>query len=140
MKTENNNVADLLKSAIQDSLTTYESFNSGNYLGDIYIYYNSKDQTLCFFDDIENKLVEKTVVFQEEKLIKILKSVLKEMEKDRAFNKKFIYKPFTVNFVDKDFTILEELIFIDDDTIQLDNEVWSNMDEELNNFFTNLMK
>ena len=148
MKTINKSLEELLKSGILDSLSNYESSNDGNFLSDIYLHYNPDNQTLSFFDDIEKELIcinlsEKDIHFQGD-FIKELKhsakKVLKELENDKVFNREFIYKPFTVNLVDEDFIILDELIFIDDDTVQLDNEIWNNLDKELDSFFNDLMK
>ena len=39
----------------------------------------------------------------------------------------------------EDFTIIEELLFIDDELIQLDSALLENLDEELNNFLAELL-
>ncbi|MCC8147099.1 MAG: hypothetical protein LIO93_11855 [Bacteroidales bacterium] len=147
MKT-NKNLEDLLKSAIQDSLATYGASNDGNYIGDLYIYYNEENQSLTFFDDMEQELLcillsENSIQFQTNPLKEIKYAsgkVLKELVNEKAFDKEYIYKPFTVDLVDEDFTILEELIFIDDDTLKLDNELWNDLDKDLDDFFNDLMK
>lgn len=148
MKTVNKNLEELVKSGILDSLSKYKAHNDGGLLSDIYLYYNPDTRTITFFDDVEMELIcitlpEKEISIQGDgakELRLITKKVLKELQNEKAFQQDFIYTPFTVNWVNEDFMIVEELLFIDNDTIQLNNELWNNMDQELDKFFNDLMK
>jgi hypothetical protein len=148
MKAINKSLEPVLKVAIADSLKNYKLMSDGNFLSDLYIYYDGEGQTLAFFDDVEQELLSVNlgdknvdIVSDSQKEVKITaKSVLRELEKENVFEEKFICKPFSVSLVDSDFIVIEELIFIDDDTLKLDGDFWGNVDKELNAFLKNLMQ
>jgi hypothetical protein len=149
MKAINKSLEPVLKAAIETSLKNYELQSAGNFLGDLYLYYDWDNQTLSFFDDVEKELftinlndediVEDTDNFQQE-VRNTAKQVLKELEKENAFNSEFICKPFAVSMIDNDFIIMEELIFVDDNTLKLDGNLWTGLDNELDEFLKNLMQ
>jgi hypothetical protein len=138
----------VLKSAIVGSLKNYQLTNRGSFLGDLYMCYDEENQTITFFDDVERELLavnltDKDIVldvnsFKEVKIS--AKAALKELERETVFEKNFIHKPFTVSMVDCDFIVIDELIFVDDETLKLDDDFWINLDKELNNFLKDLMK
>lgn len=148
MKSINKSLEDVLESAISESLAAYETSNDGNFLADLYIYYNEEGYSITFYDDVEKELLSlnldgrgiESLENAPKELKHAFKKVLKRQEQEKVFDKEFIYKPFTVNLVDEDFLIVEELIFIDDDTVQLDHDLWNNLDKELDDFFNDLMK
>jgi hypothetical protein len=148
MKGANKSLAVILKSAIADSLKNYQLTNESGFLGDLYICYNEENQTIAFFDDVEEELLTVNLndidtisgvdSFKEVKVA--AKVVLKELEKETVFAKDFIHKPFTVSLIDKDFIVIDELIFIDDDTLKMDEDFWINLDKDLDVFLKNLLK
>jgi hypothetical protein len=144
----NKSLEPVLKSAILESLKNYDLTNDGSFLGDLYIYYDGENQTLTFFDDVEKELLAVNLndedILPDAELQREIKHtaqfVLKELEKEKAFDTGFICKPFTVSMVDSDFIVEEELIFIDDDTLKLEGDLWSGLDKELDDFLKNLMQ
>ena len=76
----------------------------------------------------------------EKQLSQTLQYVLQNLEAKNFFDRNFIFKPFTVSSVDRDFIVGEELIFVDDDTLKIDGELLSGLDDELNSFFKELME
>ena len=56
-----------------------------------------------------------------------------------VFDKIFIEKPFSVSLVNDGFDVVEELLFLDDDTLKLDDELWKDMDKELDAFLRDLL-
>jgi hypothetical protein len=148
MKGANRSLEVAIKSAIVDSLKNYQLTNADGFLGDLYLCYDSENQMIAFFDDVEKELLtinlnDRDILLGNNsfKEIKVAaKVVLKELEKETVFEKDFIHKPFTVSLVDRDFIIIDELIFIDDDTLKLDEDFWVSLDKELDNFLKDLMK
>jgi hypothetical protein len=148
MKGTNKSLEVALKSAIVDSLKNFQLTNDDGFLNDLYLCYDSENQTIAFFDDVEKELLtinlnDKDILlgansFKEVKLA--AKAVLKELEKETVFEKDFIHKPFTVSLIDRDSIVIDELIFIDDDTLKLDEDFWVSLDKELDNFLKDLMK
>ena len=142
-------LASVFQSGVIESLKNYEKSNDDNFLGDLYIYYNKDSQTLTFFDDIEKELLEirlaeKNIAWKDDdsrdEIEFTAKEVLKKLEKENFFDKKFIHKPFSVSLVDSDFIVMEELIYLDDETLKIDADLWSNLDKELDSFLKELMK
>jgi hypothetical protein len=148
MKGTNKSLESVLKTAIEDSLENYQMTNDGSFLGDLYLHYNAENQTIMFFDDVENELLtvnlsDKDIILDihSSKAIKFAaKAALKELEKEAVFEKDFIHKPFSVSMIDSDFIVIDELIFIDDETMKLEGDFWVNLDKELDDFLKDLMK
>jgi hypothetical protein len=148
MKAVNKSLEPVLRSAVAESLKNYARTNDGNFLSDLYLYYDAGNQTLVFFDDLEKELFsihlhDTTVVWGEDILQEIkdtTRYVLRGMKEERAFDKEFIYKPFTVGMVDADFIVEDELFFVDDRTHKAGSDLWPEINRELDEFFKNLMK
>jgi hypothetical protein len=148
MKAINKSLEPVLKSAILESLKNYDLTNDGSFLGDLYIYFDGENQTLTFFDDVEKELFAVNLSDEDslsdaelqQEIKNTAQFVLKELEKEKAFDTEFICKPFTVSMVDSDFIVEEELIFIDDNTLKLEGDLWSGLDKELDDFLKNLMQ
>ena len=143
----NKDLEPVLKLAVEKSLKNYEFASEGGFLGDLGIYYDKETQTLVLFDDMEKELHKvileefiKASDITEAEIEDTVKAVLKELEKENSFNKSFISKPFTVNLIDDDFSVIAELIFIDDETLKLDKDIWPDLDKELNEFLKELLK
>ena len=126
-----------LKSAVNIALKNYQKLNLENSLSDLHIFFDEENDALTFFDDMENQLY--SIDWNETDIASSLKKALQEQNKDGIFNQEFIFKPFSVNLIDENFLINEELIFIDDENIQLDNSIWTALDKELDDFFSDLM-
>jgi hypothetical protein len=147
MKIVNKSLEPVLRSAVAESLKNYERANDGSFLGALYIYYDAENQTLVFFDDEEEELLsvqpgEVSVAWGEDIMQEIKDTahhVLKVMKDEHVFDKDFICKPFTVGLVDGGFIVEEELISVDDAS-RANNDLWSGINRELNDFLKNLMK
>ena len=148
MKSVNKSFEPVLRSAVMESLKHYEHANNDNFLSDLYLCYNAENQMITFFDSIEKELFslvlnEAPVVWNMDVLQEIkdtAKQVLKVLKDERAFDREFISKPFTVSLVDSDFMVEEELFFLDDPTVKTGGDLWPGINRELDEFFKNLMK
>ncbi|MCL1938970.1 MAG: hypothetical protein FWF52_11320 [Candidatus Azobacteroides sp.] len=148
MKAINKSLESELKVAVVKSLENYQLADAGGSLSDLYIYYDVENQMLNFFDDTENplysvNLTDKNILLDDDSLKEVrfaAKFVLKELEKEHVFEKKFICKPFSVNLIDADFIVTDELIFIDDDTLKLEGDFWGHVEKELNTFLKGLIQ
>ena len=130
-----------LKSAVNIALKNYQKQSPESSLSDLLVFFDEENDALTFFDDLENQLysIDWNETEEETETSSLLKKALQEQDKDGFFNQNFIFKPFSVNLVDENFLINEELIFIDDENIQLDNKIWTALDKELDDFFNDLM-
>jgi hypothetical protein len=148
MKVINKGLEPVLKSAIAESLQNYDRANEDSFLNDLYLYYDAENQTVTFFDDVERELFTVNLsdenvdweIDSQRELQYTAKAVLKELEASDVFKREFIHKPFTASLIDSDFIVMEELIYIDDDTLKLEEDLWMEVDKELDDFLKNLMK
>lgn len=151
MNADKNILRSAIKSGIKEALSVFDKKNQGDTLSDVYIRIDEDNSKICIFDDMENLLTEKNIeVWTEDEssdesllekvFVKTAKSALQELNKEGAFNKEFLFKPFSINLVDEHFIISEELLFLDDDNLKLDSEALINLDKELDDFLQNLMK
>jgi hypothetical protein len=140
MKLINKTQVSLLEIAMRESLKNYESKKEGNSLGDLYLYYDNEENILFFYDDLEVLLNEVQLSPEEKLNYSMLRFVLQELNKANFFDKDYIIKPFTVSLIDKDFIVVEELFFLDDDAIKLEGNIWTEMEKDLDNFLKNLLK
>ena len=134
-------LASILGTAIRESLTNYESKRNGNSLGDLYLYHNTDDNTLVIYDDTNMALNE--IQLTNERYFNIahtLRQVLYQAGKERLFDRNYITRPFAASLVDKDFTVLEELFFLDDDMVKVSNAYWKTIEKDLDDFLDNLLK
>jgi len=131
----------ILEIAIRESLTNYESIEDSNSLGDLYIYHDIEDNSLVICDYADHVL--NSVQLPDKQVLNLthsLRQVLQQAGKERLFERDYIIKPFTVSLVDKDFVVIEELFFLDDDSVKLDNTIWANIEKDLDDFIENLLK
>ena len=140
MKLINKTQAPLLEIAIRESLKNYESKRGVNSLGDLYLYYDNEENILFCYDDLENLLNEVQLPSDEKLSYSTLRFVLQELNRAGLFDKEYIIKPFAVSLTDKDFVVSEELFFLDDDTVKLKGDIWTEMEKDLDSFLKNLLQ
>jgi hypothetical protein len=140
MKIINKSLFPVLENAIRESLKNYESSNEGNSLSDLYLYHDKEEAKLSIYDDLENLLNEISLQRGDGINTATFRFVCQQLEQTHLFEKEYINKPFTISLIDESFIVLEELIFIDDDTLKLGEDIWVNLDKELDDFLKNLME
>ena len=148
MNATNEQLISAIESAIKDGLNHFEVQNKADTLSDLYLYFDEENAALIVYDDVENRLTDVELdnfaefsgQSYEKELIEAGKIAAENLDKVDFFNKEYILKPFAISLVDADFIVSEELIFIDDETLKLDNSLLENLDKELNDFLKELMK
>ena len=131
----------LLEIAITESITNYEAKEESNSLSDLYLYHDSEENSLTIYDDTEYELNK--IQLPDDRsfnLIHTLRQALQYEGREGFFDRSYIVKPFTVSLVDKDFIVLEELFFLDEDTIKVEDTLWKNIEKDLDNFLKNLLQ
>ena len=134
-------LAPILELAIKEGLANYESKEDSNSLEDLYLYHDREDNSLIIYDDTDYVLNK--VQLPNDKsfnLVHILRQVLQQAGKKQLFEKDYIVKPFTVSLIDKDFIVLEELFFLDDDTIKINDAMWAKIEKDLDDFLEKLLQ
>ena len=140
-ETMNKVLASVLEIAIKEGLTNYEAKEESDSLSDLYIFHDEEDNSLAIYDEMDHELNKIQLPDEQSfNLVHTLRQVLQHEGKERLFAKKYIVKPFTVSLIDKDFVVLEELFFWDDDTIKIEDTLWKNIEKDLDNFIEHLLK
>ena len=133
--------ASIFEIAIKESIVNYESIEDSSSLGDMYLYHDTEDNSLVIYDDAEHIL--NRVQLSDNHILNLaytLRQVLQQAGRERLFERDYILKPFSVSLVDKDFAVIEELYFLDDDTKKYNNTIWTNIEKDLDEFIENLLQ
>lgn len=143
------NPASLIKATFQQAIGTLATDYKGSSLTDIFIVVDKESGEVAFYDDEENKVGE-IVVFDwvnkvddldDEEVISILRDVTTELDGDDMFSSLDLFKPFSVNYSDDSFSVIEELLLINDDSIvKIDNDLMEKFDREFDEFLDKLLK
>lgn len=118
-------------------------------LSDMYVCVRFDDLSMAIYDDMDN-ILEQTTIDEwdelrseqtdfEEEVIKALRSVLNNDRMKKAFESLDLVGPFSVILINEEHEHLEDLVTFDKDTVFLDNDLLSNWDKDLDDFFEKLM-
>lgn len=149
MSANNAKVQSVIETTFTTAIAKLTSDDSGKYFSDLYMQADPESGELLIFDD-EERLLEKTVIFDwvgcsceedvfNKQVIVSLKSVLSILIAKNAFEHPSFMKPFSVSFTDEDFVVVEELLFLDDDMLRVDDPLLKDLDAELDEFLANLL-
>ena len=130
-------VQSLIENAFTSAIEKLAKDESGNFISDLYVQADAESGELQIYDD-EEHLIEKIVIFD----------WVNSNEEENAFNKRVaasvkaaprFMKPLSVSLTDEDFVVIEELLFIDDDMLRLDDPLLKDLDADLDDFLANLL-
>lgn len=122
---------------------------NGNYISDIYVQADQETGELQIYDE-EEALVDKTVIFdwvnntEEEdvfarRVSDIVRSVLTGLVSKNVFDNPRFIKPLSVSLTDESFVVIEELLFLDDENLRLDDPLLKDLDADLDEFLSKLL-
>lgn len=142
-------VQSLIENAFTSAIEKLAKDESGNFVSDLYVQVDAENGELQIYDD-EEHLIEKVVIFdwvnlnEEEnafnkRVAASIKAVLTILSTKKVFDIPRFMKPLSVSLTDEDFVVIEELLFIDDDTLRLDDPLLKDLDADLDDFLTNLL-
>ena len=149
MSTNNSKVQTVIEAAFQTAIDRLAADTAGNLISDLYVQVDQETGELQIYDE-EEHLIEKTIIYDwvnsqeaEEQFVKrvvgILKNVLATFATKNSFDAPRFLKPFSVSLTDEDFVVVEELIFLDDDLLRLDDPLLQNLDKDLDDFLAKLL-
>ena len=118
-------------------------------MANLYVQADAESGELQIYDD-EEHLIEKIVIFdwvnsnEEEnafnkRVAASVKAVLTILSTKNIFDVPRFMKPLSVSLTDEDFVVIEELLFIDDDMLRLDDPLLKDLDADLDDFLANLL-
>lgn len=122
---------------------------NGNYISDIYVQADQETGELQIYDE-EEALVDKTVIFdwvnntEEEEVFArrvsdVVRSVLTGLVSKNVFDNPRFIKPLSVSLTDESFVVIEELLFLDDENLRLDDPLLKDLDADLDEFLLKLL-
>lgn len=133
-----------LRAAIKEMAQNYVTAVATT-VTDFHIYINGDNGTLTIYDDDDNTLARVHIKEWEnehdEKLFeKVLRGELSKMQEDGIFDSINIVKPYSFVLVDEDKEAIVDLLYIDDDTLILSEDLLKGFDEEMNEFLKQLLE
>ena len=149
MSTNNSKVQTVIEAAFQTAIDRVAADTAGNLLSDLYVQVDQETGELQIYDE-EEHLIEKTIIYDwvnsqeaEEQFVKrvvgILKNVLATFATKHRLDAPRFLEPFSVSLTDEDFVVVEELMFLDDDLLRLDDPLLQNLDKDLDDFLAKLL-
>ncbi|MBR2415867.1 MAG: hypothetical protein IKB11_03830 [Bacteroidaceae bacterium] len=133
-----------LRNAINDMAKKYITAETAM-VTDFHIYANGDNGTLTIYDDDDNSLARVHIkewenVHDEKLFEKVLRGELAKMQKEGIFESINIVKPYSFVLVDEDKEAIVDLLYIDDDTLILSEDLLKGFDEEMNDFLKHLLE
>lgn len=120
-----------------------------NDISDIYLQADAESGELQVYDEEEN-LVDKTIIFdwvnnsEEENVFNkrvatAAKQALTTLSAKNIFENSRFVKPLSISLTDESFVVIEELLFLDDETLRLDDPLLKDLDADLDDFLAKLL-
>lgn len=151
METNANEAKRLISKTFLEAIENLDKNYTGSSLTDIFITVDKELGELAFFDDEENRIaeivifdwVERSTDLSDKEIIEELRSIANELNEAGEFASLDIYKPFSVNYSDDNFDVIEELIVLNDEStveLDMDNSLMEKFDREFDEFLEKLLK
>ena len=142
-------IQSILETLFMTSIDKMIKSVNGNYISDIYVQADQETGELQIYDE-EEALVDKTVIFdwvnntEEEdvfarRVSDVVRSVLTGLVSKNVFDNPRFIKPLSVSLTDESFVVIEELLFLDDENLRLDDPLLKDLDADLDEFLSKLL-
>ena len=112
---------------------------------DFHICVNGESGTLIIYDDDDNTLarvhIKEWESCNDETIYeKELRNALGKMQEEGIFDSINIVKPYSFVLVDEEKEAIVDLLYVDDDTLILSEDLLEGFDEEMNEFLKHLLE
>ena len=147
MSANNTKVQSVIENTFATAVKALSNKDASALISDLYVQVDAESGELQIFGEDEN-LLGKVVIFDwvnseeetfEKKISPALKSALTSLNAKKLFNHSSFLRPFSVSLIDDGFSVVEELLFVDDDTFRWDDPLLKDLDAELDSFLKDLM-
>lgn len=133
-----------LKNAIKEMAKNFITAEETT-VTDFHIYVNGENGDLTIYNDDDKPLarvhIKEWENSHDEKLFeKVLRGELSKMQKEGVFDSINIVKPYSFVLVDEEKEAIVDLLYIDDDTLILSEDLLKGFDEEMNDFLKHLLE
>lgn len=137
----------LIESTIRKAMNKYPCDCEQTIITDIHLQPISGSGELFIFDDNDEELgcaiIEEWLTYEGPDFYKdverILHSVLNRMKESGVFDDLSIIQPYSFVLIDEDKETITDLLFVDDDTLLVNEDLLKGLDEELDNFLKELL-
>ena len=130
------------------ALVSEESPIAGRSINDLFLQADCDTGVLRLFDD-EDQEISHVPVFAwaetgsaevpSEEAVETLRELVARLEQKGFWDRDCFARPFSIELVRPDFTVIEELLFLDEDLIKLDAPLLEGLNEELDKFLGELL-
>lgn len=149
MKTSASQIQSVLENLFTAAIDKMIKNVKGNFISDIYVQADQESGEVQIYDEEEN-LIEKTVIFDwvnnteeeaafNQRVAEAIQTVLTTLVSKEMFDNPRFIKPLSVSLTDDDFVVIEELLFIDDENLRIDDPLLKDLDADLDNFLSKLL-
>lgn len=149
MSANNAKVQSIIETAFMSAIEKLTKDENGSLISDLFVQADSESGELQIFDENE-KVIEKNVIFDwvnnpdnedvfNKKVSASVKAVLTILSTKNIFDHPRFLKPLSVSLTDEDFVVIEELLFLDDEMLRLDDPLLKDLDEDLDKFLAQLL-
>lgn len=142
-KESNNNLQKAIETMVRGFVTTEDTA-----VTDFHFHVNTESGNLTIFDDDDNILAHTHIsewehYHQEDcynNIEAILRNKLTEVQKAGMFDNMNILKPYSCLLVDDDKETIVDLLYIDDDTYIISDDLMKDFDKEMDEFLKKLLE
>ena len=149
MKTSASQIQSVLENLFTAAIDKMIKNVKGNFISDIYVQADQESGEVQIYDEEEN-LIEKTVIFDwvnnteeeaafNQRVAEAIRTILTTLVSKEMFDNPRFIKPLSVSLTDDDFVVIEELLFIDDENLRIDDPLLKDLDADLDNFLSKLL-
>ena len=131
-----------IEKSFLDAINKLKNTATPRTISDLYIAFNDNENELLLYNDNEeiiDKVNTEDSNTSSQNIANILKHTFSKLQKNKTFDNEIFDYPFSISLVDNDFSIIEELIFIDDEMLRLDDPLLKDLDKDLEQFLKQLM-
>lgn len=140
-------IPSLIKKTMLKATEIVAESYQGIMLDNLNIAVDKENGIVSFFDPEENNIA--SIVIDEwmnrpnlndNIIVPILKSVIKEVENSGGFDSLELYKPFAINYTDENMFVIKEIATIGDEEGLSDNNLLEKFDRDFDAFLDKLLK
>lgn len=149
MSANNAKLQAVIETTFNSAIKKLTANEASNCFSDLFVQVDAETGELQIYDEGES-LIEKTIIFDwvnandsdeqfTRQVTATLKAVLAVLVTKNVFEDPCFLKPFSVNLTDEDFAVIEELLFLDDENLRLDDPLLKDLDADLDDFLAKLL-
>lgn len=137
----------IIKDLFRQIPSMLESKQSALVLHDLFLQVDRATGELQVYGDGDSLLASK-VIFSwieegatepDERVIGQLRGIVQDLQQEEYFEQSCFDQPFSVQLVHDDFSLIEELLFIDGAIVRIDDPLLKGYSEELDKFISELL-